>query len=324
MSAATNRREFLQRTAAAAAAATVGAAGGPVLAAEGEKSPMPAKKKAVLKLSSQDGRIPGKELPAKLDLMEKWGFVGIEFGGGGLVKRVDEIKKAVQGRPIKVSAICAGFEGWLIASDPKIREQAMAGMKEILSAAGEIGSVGMIMVPSFNSQDKWGSLPVKEARELLAPFTPWTERKTDAPKTLLQEIGDYAAKAGTTVILEPLNRRECYFLRQLADAAAICRDANNPGVAMMGDFWHMTWEETSDMGAFISAGEYLKHVHMASRRKRRMPGEDGEADNYVDGFRGLKAIGYSNYVSFECSCTDDPMERIPAAVKLLREQWEQA
>ena len=324
MSAPTNRREFLQRTAAAAAAATVGAAGGPVLAAEGDKCPMHAKKKAVLKLSSQDGRIPGKELPEKLDLMEKWGFEGIEFGGGGLAKRVDGIKKALEGRKIKVSAICAGFEGWLIASDPKIRQKAMDSMKETLTAAGEIGSVGMIMVPSFNGQDKEGSLPVKEARELLAPLAWWTDRKTDAPKSLLQELGDHAAKAGTTVILEPLNRKECFFLRQLADAAAICRDANNPGVALMGDFWHMTWEETSDMGAFISAGDYLKHVHMASRRKRRMPGEDGEADNYVDGFRGLKAIGYSNYVSFECGCTGDPMERIPAAVKLIREQWKQA
>ena len=66
------------------------------------------------------------------------------------------------------------------------------------------------------------------------------------------------------------------------------------GVRCMGDFWHMTWEETSDMGAFISAGKYLQHVHVASRKRRSMPGEDGEADNYVEGFRGLKMIGYEN------------------------------
>ena len=167
---------------------------------------------------------------------------------------MDEIKKAMKGRPLKVSAICAGFEGWLIARDPKIRKQCMDSMKEILTAAGELGSVGMIMVPSFNRQDEQGSLPPKDARILMVPYTWWTERKEDGPKMLLQELGDHAVKAGTTVILEPLNRKECYFLRQLADAAAICRDANNPGVAMMGDFWHMTWEETCDMGAFLSAG----------------------------------------------------------------------
>ena len=29
----------------------------------------------------------------------------------------------------------------------------------------------------------------------------------------------------------------------------------------MGDFWHMTWEETSDMGAFISA-ENIYNTYM--------------------------------------------------------------
>ena len=50
----------------------------------------------------------------------------------------------------------------------------------------------------------------------------------------------------------------------------------------------------------MSAGDYLQHVHIASRRRRITPSEDGEADNYVDGFRALKKIGYDKCVSFEC------------------------
>jgi len=127
------------------------------------------------------------------------------------------------------------------------------------------------------------------------------------------------------VILEPLNRGEAFYLRLVADAASICRDINNPGVRCLGDFWHMTREETSDLGAFISAGEYLQHVHIASRKRRLIPGEDGEADNYVDGFKGLKAIGYNKYVSFECgSKADDRNASATAAVELLRKQWEEA
>ena len=129
---------------------------------------------------------------------------------------------------------------------------------------------------------------------------------------------------GTTVIFEPLNRKEAFYLRQVADAASICRDINNPGVRCMGDFWHMTWEETSDMGAFLSAGEYLQHVHVASRKRRSMPGEDGEADNYVNGFKGLKMLDYDKYVSFECGCQGDRNVLVPAAVELLRKQWEEA
>ena len=66
----------------------------------------------------------------------------------------------------------------------------------------------------------------------------------------------------------------------------------------------MTSEETSDMGAFISAGMFLKHVHIASRKTRKIPGVDREADTYVDGFKGLKLIGYRGAVSIEAKVTD--------------------
>jgi sugar phosphate isomerase/epimerase len=92
----------------------------------------------------------------------------------------------------------------------------------------------------------------------------------------------------------------------------------------MGDFWHMQ-EETSDYGALWSAGvDYLQHVHIASRGRRKTPGEDGEKDNYVDGFRALKEMGYDKYVSFECGAVGDKKTVQTAAVQLLRDQWEQA
>jgi len=245
-------------------------------------------------------------LTEKLDFLEQLEFEGLEVGGGGLAKRVEELQKALQGRKIKVSAICAGFKGVLISEQEEVRQTAVASMKEIITAAGALGSTGMIIVPAFHNQTKMGH---QESRELLVK--------------LLSELGDHAQKAGTRVLLEPLNRRECHFLRQVADGAAICRDVNNPGIALMGDFWHMTWEETSDMAAFIAAGKYLHHVHIASRKNRKMPGED-DGDNYVDGFKGLKLIGYQDFVSFECGCKGDPAKALPAATKLLREQWESA
>jgi sugar phosphate isomerase/epimerase len=136
-------------------------------------------------------------------------------------------------------------------------------------------------------------------------------------------LGDFAVEHGTTVILEPLNRNEAFFLRQVADAAAICRDANHPGVRCMGDFWHMS-EETSDFGALMSGGNYLQHIHIASRKRRSMPCEDGEADNYVEGFKALKTLGYNKYISYECGCQGDRNIVVPQSVQLLKEQWEKA
>jgi sugar phosphate isomerase/epimerase len=53
-----------------------------------------------------------------------------------------------------------------------------------------------------------------------------------------------------------------------------------------------------------------------------MPGEDGDADNYPEGFRALKTLNYSNYVSFECGCKGDRNIVVPEAVKLMRDQWD--
>lgn len=264
--------------------------------------------KTGLKLSFQEGTAPGSGLNEKFDYMEKLGIVGFEPGGGRLVKDFNEIQQALRGRNIKVSAICAGFEGFILAEDPAVKAKFDSSMREIIVAAGEIGSTGVIMVPAFNSQK-----PVKphngETREYLCEQ--------------MHELGEFALKHNTTVILEPLNRKEAHYLRQVADAAAICRDSKSAGVMCMGDFWHMQ-EETSDYAAFIAAGQYLQHVHVASRGNRKMPGEDGKLDNYVDGMRALKQMGYDKYISFECGTNGDRNVTVPAAVELLRSQWKLA
>ena len=302
-----NRRNFL-RTSLSGAALAVGStalascSSKSANTAKGEKGSDKPGKDLELKLSFQEGIAPGESLNEKLDFMEKLGVVGFEPGGGGLASRVNEIKQALNGRNIKVSAICAGFKGFILSTDPAIRKECMDTMKEIIAAAGELGSTGVIIVPAFNGQ---------------VPALPHTMETRDFLCEQFNEMGTFAAQHGTSVIFEPLNRKECFYLRQVADAASLCRDINNPGVRCMGDFWHMTWEETSDMGAFISGGEYLQHVHVASRKRRSMPGEDGDADNYINGFKGLKMIGYNNYVSFECGCQGDRNVVVPAAVKLL-------
>lgn len=300
-----NRKEFLQRS--LAGAATIAVAGAPVelMAA------CTAKKggKAELKLSFQEGIAPGNSLNEKLDYMENLGVVGFEPGGGNLAARVNEIQQALKGRNIKVSAICAGFSGFILAEEPAVKAQFDSTMRDIIAAAGELGSTGVIMVPAFNGQK---------------PCKPHTMETRNFLTEQLHELGEYALKCGTTVILEPLNRGEAFYLRLVEDAAAICRDSKSAGVKCMGDFWHMM-EETSDYAAFMSAGaEYLQHVHVASRGRRSMPGEDCEKDNYIDGMRALKEIGYQHYVSFECGSQGPREQTVPAAVALLREQWKKA
>lgn len=299
-----DRKAFLKTTLAGAAAAVV-APSALVSCARTEKKPS----STPLHLSFQEGVTPGESLADKLDFMESLGVTGFEPGGRGLAGRVAEIREALQGRDIRVSAICAGFDGFILAQDPEVKAQFDTSMREIVRAAGELGSTGVIMVPVFNWQE---------------PALPHTLETRDFLCAQLHDLGEFALSCGTTVILEPLNRKEAFYLRQVGDAASICRDADSAGVKCMGDFWHMQ-EETSDYAAFMAAGPYLQHVHMASRANRAMPGEDGDVDNYINGFRALKELGYANYVSFECGCRgNDRAAALTAAVALLRRQWDEA
>lgn len=308
-----NRRRFLKTSMMGAALATVGnsaLAGSATLGWDEHQRLVQSEsgsKVPELKISFQERIPPGETLREKFDYMEQHGVVGFEPGGKGLLQRVPQLKEELNGRNIQVSAVCAGFDGFVLSTDAAIRKQFHDTMTEIIIAAGQLGSTGVIFVPAFTRQ---------------VPVMPHTMETRDFLCEEIDKLGNIAHENGTTVIFEPLNRKEAFYMRQVADAASICRDINNPGVRCMGDFWHMTWEETSDSGTFFSAGEYLQHVHIASRERRSMPGEDGAADNYVDGFRALKQMGYDKYVSFECGCQGDRSLVVPAALELIRKQYE--
>lgn len=298
-----DRRDFLRSSALAAgvAAGLAHAARGDSCKSTGAEATRPAE----LKLCSQESRVPGASFREKVEKIESWGGVGVEISGRGVPDRVKEINDGVKGTKVKVSAICAGYFK-LIDPDAEQRKAGARQLKDLCGPAGEIGAVGIIMVPAFNNHPQ---LHPKEARKVLVE--------------LLPEIGEVAHKAGTRILLEPLNRGEAFFLRQLADAASICRDVNHPGIAMMGDFYHMYKEETSDLGAFVSAGKYLQHVHLGSRL-RCMPGQDERS--FVDGFRGLKMIGYQGYCSMECKCKKGTKadKAIPESFRFLERQWKEA
>lgn len=293
------RRGFLLTSAAAAASAAV-------LPTKATAEEPKAKSEAVLKLSSQIGIIPGKDVQEKLALMEKWGFAGVELPGD-VVGNEKKYADALKNTKMKFSAICGAAhcaDGDLVSDVVEKREPAYEAIKRALTTAGEVGSTGVIFVPAFNGQTKLGN---QEIRNILIDKLP--------------ALGDHAQKVGTRLLLEPLNRGEAYFLRQVADGASIARDCKNPGIGVMGDFYHMFIEETSDLGAFISGGSYVHHVHLASRI-RVLPGQDER--QFVDGFRGLKLIGYQDYCSFECGVKGDPMEEIPKSMAFLRDQWAKA
>lgn len=314
-----DRRAFLKGSLAAAGAVAGWSSGGRAPAGQARAAEKP-KAAAVLKLCSQEGRLPGKDLKEKAENILKFGGCGIEFGGLS-VERARQIKQELAGTGVGVAALCWGRFS-LMDPDPDKRKKAVEDLKKALEVAAEAGSTGVIVVP--NPQ-----MAFETGRDLLAE--------------VLGPVGEHGVKAGSRVLLEPLNKSEAQFMNRIEQGVAICKAAKSPGICVMGDFYHMGREEKDDEQAFLTADGLLHHVHLASRT-RALPGQDKlkEPDkderSFVAGFRGLKKIGYQDYCSLECSIAGpldpatgkpsktkgDPMVEIPKSFAFLKKQWEEA
>ncbi|MDO4571105.1 MAG: sugar phosphate isomerase/epimerase family protein [Planctomycetia bacterium] len=302
-----NRRDFFMTSAAigaGAALASVGKVSAIDMATVAENV-----KKAKLRFACYwGGLFPAENDADRIKKMRELGFEGIELSGdGGGVK---DKKQMFIDEGFEVCSLCFGSVGGAVVSeDPSRRQGGIDALKRALENAAYFGAKAVVYVPAFNGQTKLGHV---EIRKILMDTLP--------------ALGEFAVECGTHITLEPLNRTEAWFLRQVADGAQIARDCKTEGVATMGDFYHMAWEEPSDMGAFISGGDRIKHVHLGNGPqppRRTLPGEDDRP--FADGFLGLKFIGYDGFCSFECGvAAPDKFEAVRRSIAYCRSEWEKA
>jgi len=318
-----NRREFLAGGAFASVAAAMPAVGNncqPCCGGMPKLAPPP--QPAQLNLCLQWRLIPTTgDINAKLDYLEANDFQAVEITSSldWLRKQGPCLMDALKGRKLFLTTACGPSR--FDYADRAKNDAEVEKFMPVLEILGEMKSTGLIICPAR-------SKPEVGLKELRADFVTNTGKR----------LAEKAAACGTSIVLEPLQRGETPFLRQVADGAQIAKEIG-AGCKVMGDFWHMSKEEPSFMAAFISAGPLLAHVHIASLGGRKVPGIDGDLDNYVDGFKGLKFIGYRGAVSLECvwptkgkDANGKPIQPSQAErhaliknmVELLRRQWAEA
>ena len=244
-----------------------------------------------MKLACQESLAVGKDLPEKLDNLAAAGYEGIEFWGGSLWERMDEIKKAAANHSVRPATICAGFRGCPLDADKKERETASADILRLLETAGELGLVGLIAVPIFGSP----RLPD------LSPYADAVSLEKELLYKLCDAWGEAAAKANTFLLLEPLNRYETHLIRTLQQGVDVCEKVGNPHIKIMADFFHMSIEERDIPAAIRKAGPHIAHVHLADST-RELPGY-GHTD-FRSGFAALRDINYTGYMALECANPD--------------------
>ncbi|MFO0977413.1 MAG: sugar phosphate isomerase/epimerase [Planctomycetaceae bacterium] len=123
-----------------------------------------------------------------------------------------------------------------------------------------------------------------------------TQDEWNRAKEVLSQAGDHAKAAGVTLVVEYLNRFECYFLNCAADDAQFCREVNHPNVKMMYDTFHANIEEKSITQAVKACADQLVHVHI-SENDRSTPGEGGV--NWDESFSALKSVNYDGWLMIE-------------------------
>ena len=155
-----------------------------------------------MKLSCQEDMIPGATLAEKVSVLEDLGIQGIEITDGVVRDRAKEIELALSGKNVALSTICIKPSSrytnilGLLDSDASERTRTIREIKALVDVAAGLGAVGVIIVPIF------GKPRIPDLSPIFDPL----ELEERLAVSLLQDLAEYAEKAGTLILLEPVHR----------------------------------------------------------------------------------------------------------------------
>lgn len=193
-----------------------------------------------------------------------------------LAKKLDALKLE------RTTVCCVGANINPISPDAGIRKAAVAHLKRAVDMSQICGSK-LLAGPLHSAIGEFtGKGPTADEWK-------WG-------KEVFSELADYARQAHVTLVLEYLNRFECYFLNCAADTARFVREVNHPNLRMMYDTFHANIEEKNIAQAIRECAPYTAHVHI-SENDRGTPGE-GHVD-WDTTFKTLKEVKYDGWMVVE-------------------------
>ncbi|MFQ5733222.1 MAG: sugar phosphate isomerase/epimerase family protein [Planctomycetaceae bacterium] len=219
-----------------------------------------------------------------LDQLKGYGYDGVELP----VFEMDAGRFAALGKTLDdvglertAVTVCTAEEN-PISPDAAIRRAGLKRLKEAVDVCRTAGATHLCG-------------PIHSA---LGEFTgkgPTDDEWNWGKETLLQ-AAEHAQQAGVTLVLEYLNRFECYFLNCAADCARFVREVNHPHLKMMYDTFHANIEEKNVAEAIRECAAETAHVHI-SENDRSTPGEGGI--DWDTTFATLKEVDYDGWLMVE-------------------------
>ncbi|ASQ18258.1 D-psicose 3-epimerase [Enterobacter cloacae] len=231
-----------------------------------------------MKIATQNQAFFPTNILEKFQYIKAMGFDGYEIDGKLLVENLEEVKAAIKATGLPVTTACGGYDGWIGDFIEERRLNGLTQIERILEALAEVGGKG-IVVPAA-----WGMFTFR-----LPPMTSPRSLEGDrkAVSASLRQLDEVAARTGTTVYLEPLNRYQDHMINTLADARRYIEENGLKHVQIIGDFYHMNIEEDSLTEALHQNRDLLGHVHIADNH-RYQPGS-GSLD-FAALFDQLRAV----------------------------------
>ena len=128
------------------------------------------------------------------------------------------------------------------------------------------------------------------------PLKKYIEKEWEYGVDSLVKIGRSAAEYGIDLNIEICNRFENHILNTAEQGVRFAKAVGLPNVKILLDTFHMNIEEDSFFEAFLTAGEYLGHVHLGENH-RRLPGKGHLPWNEIRD--AIKAVNFQGIMTME-------------------------
>lgn len=170
----------------------------------------------------------------------------------------------------------------VVTSDKVVREKSWRHMSNLIDLCADLGPNGNMVLGSPDQRKVTGELTRAEAVKNL----------TDG----LAGIAPHAVERGVKVLIETFSERQEDVARMLADAYAIVRQIDSPGIQMMFDC-NNEWGEAEAHATLVDRYfDHIKHVHI-TEHGGPYPGTG--AYDYKPVLNVLRRRGYTGWLSVE-------------------------